>query len=72
MSTADLVEAKAADNVRYLEIRWGPLLHVARGLSLSDGIAAVVEGAERGARQTGITVRLICCAILIPLIRPTT
>ncbi|MDX6723760.1 MAG: adenosine deaminase, partial [Solirubrobacteraceae bacterium] len=31
---AELVETKAAENVRYLEIRWGPLLHVARGLSL--------------------------------------
>ena len=28
--TAELVETKAADNVRYVEIRWGPLLHVAR------------------------------------------
>jgi adenosine deaminase len=61
--TADLVEAKAADNVRYAEIRWGPLLHVARGLSLRDGIAAVVAGAERASRQAGITVRLICTAI---------
>ena len=30
--TAELVETKAADNVRYVEIRWGPLLHVAGGL----------------------------------------
>ena len=28
--TAELVETKAADGVRYVEIRWGPLLHVAR------------------------------------------
>ena len=61
--TAELVEAKAADNVRYAEIRWGPLLHTARGLSLRDGIAAVVGGAERASRQAGITVRLICTAI---------
>ncbi|HEX5590650.1 MAG TPA: adenosine deaminase [Candidatus Limnocylindrales bacterium] len=61
--TAELVRDKAADNVRYCEIRWGPLLHVARGLSLRDGIAAVVAGAERAARETGITVRLICTAI---------
>ena len=27
--TAELVETKAADGVRYVEIRWGPLLHVA-------------------------------------------
>src|SRR5579864_4443748 len=33
---AELVEAKASEGVRYLEIRWGPLLHVQRGLSLED------------------------------------
>ena len=44
--TAELVETKAADNVRYVEIRWGPLLHTARGLSLADGIAAVCAGAR--------------------------
>ncbi|HEU4571204.1 MAG TPA: hypothetical protein VFR93_00840, partial [Candidatus Limnocylindrales bacterium] len=33
--TAELVETKAAEGVRYVEIRWGPLLHVARGLSLA-------------------------------------
>ena len=44
--TAELVETKAAENVRYMEIRWGPLLHVLRGLSLDDGIAAVCAGAR--------------------------
>lgn len=62
-ATIDLVEAKAADNVRYAEIRWGPLLHTARGLSLADGIGAVVAGAERAARENRITVRLICTAL---------
>jgi adenosine deaminase len=61
--TAELVESKAADGVRYLEIRWGPLLHVARGLSLADGIAAVCAGARDGAARTGTVVRLICTAI---------
>lgn len=60
---AELVEAKAADGVRYVEIRWGPLLHVARGLSLEDGIAAVVRGATDAARRTGIAARLICTAL---------
>jgi adenosine deaminase len=61
--TAELVESKAADNVRYVEIRWGPLLHTARGLSLDDGIAAVCEGAAEAAARTGTTVRLICTAL---------
>ena len=60
---AELVEAKAAEGVRYLEIRWGPLLHVARGLSLADGIAAVARGARSAAARTATTVRLICTAL---------
>ena len=60
---AELVETKAAENVRYLEIRWGPLLHVARGLSLSDGIAAVARGARDAAARTGTQVRLISTAL---------
>ena len=60
---AELVETKAAEHVRYLEIRWGPLLHVARGLSLADGIAAVARGARSAATRTGTEVRLICTAL---------
>ncbi len=66
--TEELVVAKAADGVRYVEIRWGPLLHVGRGLGLADGIAAVCEGAEDGVAAVAvaggrIVVRLICTAL---------
>jgi len=66
--TAELVESKATDNVRYLEIRWGPLLHTQRGLSLADGIAAVCDGAVAGAAAVAaaggaVAVRLICTAL---------
>lgn len=61
--TAELVETKAGDGVRYLEIRWGPLLHVTGGLSLVDGIAAVCRGAQDAAHRTGTVVRLISTAL---------
>lgn len=61
--TGELVADKAADNVRYVEIRWGPLLHTRHGLGLEDGIAAVCEGARAAAGQAGIEVRLICTAL---------
>ena len=61
--TSELVEDKAADKVRYVEIRWGPLLHTARGLALADGIGAVCRGARLAAARTGIAVRLICTAL---------
>jgi len=61
--TRELVETKAAENVRYMEIRWGPLLHVKGGMPLADGIAAVCAGAAAGAARTGSVVRLICTAL---------
>ncbi len=61
--TAELVEAKAADHVRYVEIRWGPALHTRRGLTLADGIQAVCRGAASAAAATGTVVRLICTAL---------
>src|SRR5689334_11882042 len=60
---AELVATKAAEGVRYLEIRWGPALHVARGLSLADGIAAVSRGAAGASARTGTSVRLIATAL---------
>ena len=49
----ELVEAKAADRVRYVEIRWGPLLHVRHGLPLADGIAARLPWCPRRGRAPG-------------------
>ena len=63
----ELVEDVATDGTRYVEIRWGPALHVERGLSLRDGIAAVVAGVRSGAVSAGggpgIVVRLIAVAL---------
>ncbi|HEY2915726.1 MAG TPA: hypothetical protein VGI98_00795, partial [Candidatus Limnocylindrales bacterium] len=66
--TAELVAAKAGDGVRYVEVRWGPLLHTRRGLSLRDGISAVVRGARDAASSATaagrpIQVRLIATAL---------
>ncbi len=61
--TRELIEDKAAENVRYVEIRWGPLLHVRRGLGLGDGIAAVCTAAREAGQAAGIEVRLICTAL---------
>jgi adenosine deaminase len=61
--THELVEDVATDGTVYAEIRWAPSLHVRRGLSLADGIAAVVAGARSGAVRTGVVVRLIAVAL---------
>ena len=61
--THELVEDVASDGTRYVEIRWGPALHVAGGLDLRGSITAVVAGAASGAATTGIHVRLIAVAL---------
>jgi adenosine deaminase len=61
--THELVLDVASDGTRYAEIRWGPLLHVANGLDLGAGIAAVVAGARDASAATGVVVRLIAVAL---------
>jgi adenosine deaminase len=61
--THELIEDVAGDGTRYVEIRWGPALHLAGGLDLRGSIAAVVAGARGGAAATGIAVRLIAVAL---------
>ena len=57
--SADLVEDKARDNVRYVEVRWAPLLHTAKGLTGRQVVEATANGARRAAQAAGIEVRLI-------------
>jgi adenosine deaminase len=58
-TAADLVEDKAFDHVRYLEMRWAPLLHVAGGLDGRAVVDAVARGAFAAAARYGVEVRLI-------------
>ena len=46
-AAAELVEDMALDGVRYAEVRWAPRLHLERGLSVEDVIAAVASGVGR-------------------------
>jgi adenosine deaminase len=58
-TAADLVADKAAEGVRYAEIRWAPLLHVAGGLTGREVVEATWRGASAAAVRQGVEVRLI-------------
>ena len=45
---AECAEDLAADGIVYAEVRFAPELHVARGLSLDEVVAAVLEGLPPG------------------------
>jgi adenosine deaminase len=53
----------AAENVRYLEVRYSPVLHTRDGMSLEEAVEAPLLGLARAEALTGIRTGLIVCAI---------
>ena len=52
----------ARENVRYVEVRFGPALHVP-AMSLAEAIEAPLAGIKRATAETGTRVSLIVCAL---------
>src|SRR5690348_3276121 len=59
----ELAEDAARDGVRYLEIRYSPVLNVRRGLELGETVEAPLRGLARAERDFGTIGRVIVCAI---------
>jgi len=59
----ELAEDAWAENVRYLEIRYSPLLHTRLDLRPSSVVEAVLRGLRAAKRQYGIRYGVILCAI---------
>ncbi|HTR37488.1 MAG TPA: adenosine deaminase [Bryobacteraceae bacterium] len=59
----DLFEQLAQDNVIYAEIRFAPLLHLERGLTPAEVVAAVDRATEAAIAATGIEARIILCTL---------
>jgi adenosine deaminase len=53
----------AAENVRYLEVRYSPLLHMREGLKSTTILEAVLEGLRAAKRERGIKSNVIVCGI---------
>ena len=58
-----LVRDAAAEHVRYLEVRFAPMLSSRDGLTPRDTIEGVLEGLRLGAQETGITAAAILCGM---------
>jgi adenosine deaminase len=61
--TLDLFEQLRRDNVIYAEIRYAPLLHLERGLTPRQVVAAVEAATAEAVRYTGIEARIILCTL---------
>jgi adenosine deaminase len=59
----ELAEDSARDGVRYIEVRYAPVLNVREGLSLEQAVEAPLRGLARAEAALGIKGRVIVTAI---------
>jgi adenosine deaminase len=59
----ELAEDAHQENVRYMEVRYAPMLHTQRGLKLTRVVEAVLGGLRRARETFGIKANVIVCGI---------
>jgi adenosine deaminase len=59
----ELAEDAARENVRYMEVRYSPMLHTERGLRLTSVVEAVLSGLRAAHDALGIESNVILCGI---------
>ena len=59
----ELAEDAHRENVRYMEVRYAPLLHTQKGLALARVVEAVLSGLRRARETFGIKSNVILCGI---------
>lgn len=57
----ELMEDASNENVKYIEIRFAPWLHIRQGLTLEEVIESVIEGVKLGEEKFDIRGRIILC-----------
>lgn len=61
--TFELFEDAAKENIKYMEVRFGPLLHLNKGLNIEQVISSVVDGMNLASEQYDITGNIIISAL---------
>ena len=59
----ELIEDVAKENVRYIEVRYSPILHTKKGMTLNDAIDWVRKGLKEGQKKFGVRSGIIICGI---------
>jgi adenosine deaminase len=59
----ELVEDCAKENVRYLEVRYSPILHTKKGLRLTHIVDAVLDGLAAAEKDFGVKTGVIICGM---------
>jgi len=61
--TYELIADGAAENVRYMEIRYSPVLNTRGGMPLTEAVEAPLRGMKRAEQEFGVKAALIICGI---------
>ncbi len=59
----ELAEDAAKENVRYLEVRYSPILHQQKGMTLHGIVQAVLEGLAQAEKKYDIRTGVILCGM---------
>ncbi|MFQ6607258.1 MAG: adenosine deaminase [Fidelibacterota bacterium] len=59
----ELGEDASAENVRYMEVRYSPILHTTQGMTLQESVTAVRKGLLQAEKDFGIKSGIIICGI---------
>jgi adenosine deaminase len=62
-TTYELIADGAAENVRYMEIRYSPILNTLGGMPLTEAVEAPLRGMKRAEQEFGVKAALIICGI---------
>ena len=63
LATLDVIRQLQKDQVIYAEIRFAPLLHLKKGLTPEQVVAAVNNAVTEGTRGTGLQVGILLCTL---------
>ena len=59
----ELIEDVSKENVKYIEVRYSPILHQKKGLGLVAILEAVLAGLRQGEKDFGVKSGIIICGI---------
>ncbi len=59
----ELIEDVAEENVKYIEVRYSPILHTQQDMTPAESIDAVHAGLKRGEKEFGVQSGIIVCGI---------
>jgi len=59
----ELIEDVASENIRYIEVRYSPILHTKLGMTIEDAVESVLKGLKKGEKKFGVKSGIIICGI---------